>query len=159
MKAKTSIQHFRYEKELEMPVSRFLRNREFRLQELEVPFYEYRMDMYGYSESADTTVAVELKLSKWTRAIEQALLYQLCSDLVYIAMPKRQAETVDVAMLKLHGLGLISVGSARCTEIVPAVPSRIVRRHYREACLAILEGGEKNVVKHPGGSDSARESC
>jgi hypothetical protein len=146
MKARTKTHHFNYEKQLEEPVARYLRNRQFRLQELEVPFYEYRMDMYGYSKRVDLTVAVELKMARWARAIEQALVYQLCSDLVYIAMPKRRAALVDVATLKQYGLGLISVGDKRCTEIISAVPSRIVRKHYREACLAILEEAKKDVI-------------
>jgi hypothetical protein len=145
MKARTKTPHFKYEKQLEEPVARYLRNRQFRLQELEVPFYEYRMDMYGYSKRVDLTVAVELKMARWDRAIEQALLYQLCSDLVYIAMPKRRAALVDVATLKQYGLGLISVEDTRCTEIISAVPSPIVRKHYREACLAILEEAKEDV--------------
>jgi hypothetical protein len=145
MKARTRTPHFRYEKQLEEPVARYLRNRKFRLQDIEVPFYEYRMDMYGYSKRDDLTVAVELKMGRWARAIEQTLLYQLCSDLVYIAMPKRQVALVDFAALRQYGLGLISVEDSRCTEIICAVPSPIVRKHYREACLAILEEAKKDV--------------
>ena len=92
MTTRTNTQTFRREQDLAHPVRRYLRNRAFRRQVEEMPFYEYRMDMYGYSRRDDLTVAVELKLKKWTRAIEQALLYQLCSDLVYIAMPSEQVE-------------------------------------------------------------------
>lgn len=146
MKARTITPHFRREKQLESPVTRYLRNRDFTLQDLEVPFYEYRMDVYGYSHRSDLTVAVELKMARWGRAVQQALLYQLCSDLVYIAMPKRQTELVDVDVLREYGLGLISVEETRCKEVISAVPSLVVREHYRQACLAILEEGRKNVV-------------
>ena len=58
---------------------------------LELPFYEHRIDLYAYSVELDCTVAVELKLRKWRRALEQALLYQLCSDYVFIAVPATTA--------------------------------------------------------------------
>ena len=33
------------------------------------------MDLYGYAALKGATTAVELKLSRWTRAFEQALIY------------------------------------------------------------------------------------
>ena len=97
--------------------------------------------MYGYSRRNDTTVAVELKLKKWTRAIEQALLYQLCSDLVYIAMPCTEVKKVDTALLVEHGIGLLAVKEQRCREVLPASPSRELRRHYREKYLNMVKEG------------------
>ena len=122
-------------------MGRYLRNRAFRQQVEEVPFYEYRMDMYGYSRRDDLTVAVELKLSKWTRAIEQALLYQLCSDLVYIALPSEQVKKVHLESLTEHGIGFLSVKEDRCREILPASRSRVLRRHYREKYLVMVQEG------------------
>ena len=87
MTNKPGLQNFSREQDLLLSVARYFRNQTFSLQLEEVPFYEYRMDMYGYSRRENLTVAVELKLKKWTRAMEQGILYQLCSDLVYIAMP------------------------------------------------------------------------
>jgi hypothetical protein len=98
------------------------------------------MDMYCYSAKEDRTVAVELKLAKWSRAVEQALLYQLCSDLVYIAMPRAVVSRIDLDVLIGHGVGLIAVGDRRCWEVLGAAPSQMVRRHYRDAYLALLRG-------------------
>ena len=131
---------FRNEQDLATPVARYLRNRTFHQQRLEVPFYEYRMDMYGYSSRDDLTVAVELKLHKWLRAVEQGLLYQLCSDLVYIAMPRNEIARVNLKVIIDCGLGLLSVEERRCREIVPSVPSPVLRKHYREEYLAMLQG-------------------
>jgi len=131
---------FSFEYELTDPVVRYLRNRTFYLQKLEVPFYEYRIDIYGYSRRSDLTVAVELKLAKWSRAIEQALRYQLCSDIVYIAMPKDQTARVDPMILKEHGLGLIAVEQDRCREVIRAVQSRVMRKHYRNQYRELLQG-------------------
>lgn len=132
---------FRREVELAAPVARFLRNRAFTLQKLEVPFYEYQMDMYGYSRARNLTVAVELKLTRWRRAVEQALLYQLCSDLVFIAMPRLEVRRVDLGLLADLGIGLIGVGMQRSREILPAEPSGVLREHYRNEFLVFLNEG------------------
>ncbi len=139
-KTKSVTATFSREEEMAEPIARFLRNRAFRVQSSEVPFYEHRVDVYGYSRKGGLTIAIELKLVAWTRAVEQALLYQLCSDLVYIAMPSDQVRRVDVRLLLEHGLGLISVEPGRCREIVPANRSPVVREHYRAECVAYLRG-------------------
>ena len=141
MTTRTATQIFRRENDLVASVARYLRNRAFRQQLEEVPFYEYRMDMYVYSRRDDTTLAVELKLKKWTRAFEQALLYQLCSDLVYIAMPYTEVRKVDTTLLLAHDIGLLAVEAQRCREVIPASPSRELRRHYREKYLEMVQEG------------------
>ena len=137
----TATQSFRRETDLVVSVARYLRNRAFRQQLEEVPFYEYRMDMYVYSRRDDMTLAVELKLKKWPRAFEQALLYQLCSDLVYIALPYTEVRKVDTALLLGHGIGLLAVEAHRCREVLQASPSQEVRRHYREKYLEMIQEG------------------
>ena len=112
---------FSKEKQLLKPVAKFAQEQGFCLQEHELPFYEYRIDLYGFSAHHNSTVAFELKLNDWRRALEQALLYQLCSDYVYIAMPERSAGRVDMAELKSQGIGLISVlESGDCSCLLPA---------------------------------------
>ena len=96
------------------------------------------MDVYGYSRRDDLTVAIELKLRRWARAVEQAMLYQLCSDLVYIAMPAESTASVDLEVLEEYGLGLISVRKSRCCRILAARRSPVLRTHYRERYLALI---------------------
>lgn len=138
MTTKSTIRNYSRERDLVPSVARYLRNRTFSLQLEEVPFFEYRMDMYGYSRRNDLTVAVELKIHKWSRAVEQALLYQLCSDLVYIAMPSIAMAAVELALLDEHGLGLLSVETHRCRQVVSPRPSSVLRKHYREQYLALV---------------------
>ena len=140
MTTSPEIRKFKYEQDLVFFVARYLRNRSFRKQLTEVPFFEYRIDMYGYSRLNDQTVAIELKLKRWSRAIEQALLYQLCSDLVYIAMPSYVTDVVELRTLNEYGLGLLSVDTHQCRQIHPARPSLVLRKHYREKYLALVSG-------------------
>lgn len=141
MPTRPAIQTFRREQDLVFLVARYLRNRTFSVQLQEVPFYEYRIDMYGYSRCVDLTVAVELKLKRWTRAVSQALLYQLCSDLVYIAVPSKVSSLVELPLLDRYGLGLLSVETTRCRQVLPARPSAVLRQHYRQQYLHLV-GGE-----------------
>lgn len=132
---------FRREELLLGPVARYLRRRTFRRQQPEVPFFEYRIDLFAFSHRHDLTLAIELKLSRWRRAFEQALLYQLGVDLTLIAVPRTVSSRVDTDLLREHGVGLIVVGSAgRCEEIVTATRSRLVRPHYRRQLLQLLDG-------------------
>ena len=138
MKAQTNITTFSREHDLAAPVARYFRNRAFRLQRSELPFYEYRIDMYVYSQREDVTIAVELKLTKWSRAFEQCLLYQLCSDLVYIAMPETEVKRVNLKVLDEEGIGLLAVREDKCREILRPIASKVLRRHYRADYLELL---------------------
>jgi hypothetical protein len=104
-----------------------------------VPFYEHRIDIYAFSPRDKSTIAVELKLTKWRRALEQALLYQLCADFVFIALPTSAAQRVDCLLLHELGVGVIAVGdTGRCSIVVDSLKSRVVRPHYRASYVAGL---------------------
>jgi hypothetical protein len=121
------------------PVSRFVRERLYTRQEAETPFFEHRIDLYAFSPRDVLTVAVELKLKKWRRALEQAVIYQLCADLVYVALPESAIAVVDKSIFMHHGVGLIAVlDGERCAEVVPAQQSAVLRPHYREFLVGTL---------------------
>lgn len=122
------------------PVCGSLSRRGYRLLQSEVPFFEYRIDIYGYSSSHNATVAVELKLSKWSRALEQALVYQLCADLCFLALPTSAAHRVEKSVLAEHGVGLIGIGpSLRCTMLIDARQSSVVQPTYRDYYTKLLQ--------------------
>src|SRR6266700_4171322 len=62
---------FSKESQLLEPVAKFAKRKGFCLQSVELPFYEYRIDFYGFSHKNNATVAIELKLNNWRRALEQ----------------------------------------------------------------------------------------
>jgi len=122
------------------PVSGSLRRRGYRRQRPEVQFFEYSMDLYGYAATKNTTTAVELKLARWTRAFEQALIYQLCADHVYLALPMRAAERVEQPLLERHGLGLIGVHPGpRCVVVLEPQQSTVVMPSYREFYIRLMQ--------------------
>lgn len=131
----------RSEASLLLPVSRYLRRRGFRRQTQELRFYEYRIDLCATRRSGETTVAVELKVEDWRRAFQQALIYQLCCDWSWIAMPAENTGRVDATLLSAHGIGLISVGgNGRCRELLPPKLSEATSPSYRASYAKLIEG-------------------
>jgi len=129
------------EQELLSPVANYTKRKGYTLQAFELPFYDYRIDLYGFSTKASKTVAVELKLRKWKRAVEQARIYQLCSDFVYIALPTSAVTQIDEEALRKSGIGLIAVCKNGCRTLVEAKRSIEVREHYRGPYISMLSGG------------------
>jgi len=131
--------HLRKEAELTNPVSLYFHRKGYRWQATELQFYDYNIDIYGFSRISDLTVSVELKIKNWRRAFEQALVYQLCSDLVFMALPKETVHRVDQRMLAAEGIGLISVaGNNRCKIIVEPRSSHVVRDGYKRHNIDVL---------------------
>jgi len=140
IKSANTATKFSKESQLLQPVANFATRCGFRLQTAELPFYEYRIDLYGFSKRKDVTVAIELKLNDWRRALEQAMLYQLCSDLVYIALPEPSAKRVDLAELRKNGVGLLAVlNSGKCSCILPAAEHYEMRAFYRTTQIEYLK--------------------
>jgi hypothetical protein len=136
---------FKIESRLAKPVKKYLRRKGFTVQKQEVQFYDYSMDIYAFSEKNDLTVAVELKLNRWRRALEQAIIYQLCADAVFIALPSEGCRKVDRSLLLEHGVGLIGVSErGYCRQLVKPGISSVVNRVYRTEHITLLRG-KKNV--------------
>lgn len=123
------------------PVTRYVRRKGFTLLCPEVPFFEHRIDLFGLSVPTGYTIAIELKLKKWRRALEQALVYQLCSDYVYIALPWEQGRYVELAELVKNRIGLILVGRDKCRTALVATKSLETRDYYRREYAELLRRG------------------
>ena len=121
-----------------LPAVRAYFKKQYEQHTTELPFYAHRIDLYGYSAATDCTVAVELKLHDWRRALEQALVYQLCADYVFIAVPAATAERVNLDELRVHGIGLLSVSGRKCVETLAAVPSHVLNANYKSAYTALV---------------------
>ena len=122
------------------PVAGYIKRKGFSIQASELPFYERSVDIYGFSRKKNKTIAIELKLHKWKKAIEQALLYQLCADEAYIAMPKKFVGRVNLDLLVQYGIGLISISeTGRCRKMVKARQSSVLRVGYKNDHIDYLQ--------------------
>lgn len=123
------------ESDLLEPIAKYIARKGFRWQQTEVNFYDYRIDLCGYSKMVDEIIAVELKLRNWRRALEQSLIYQLCCDTVYSALPKTSITEKTISEFKSHGVGLIGVGEFRCVQVLEPAKSTETRGWYRSEIL------------------------
>ena len=73
----------------------------------EIKMLSKYIDIIAYNPVDDEVIAIEAKLSKWRRAVQQAMTYRLCADRVYIAISNDFSHRVDNDLLKKCGLGLI----------------------------------------------------
>ena len=136
----------RREHELTLPVTRYFKRKGYRWQTTELQFYEYSIDIYGFSRIANLTISVELKIGNWRRAFQQALVYQLCSDLVLMALPQETVHRVDHDLLRAEGIGLLSVGrSNRCHMVLRPRPSPVVCKNYKRRNISILKQKKGSV--------------
>ena len=132
---------FELESALADPIAAYVRRKSFRLQTRELQFYEYRIDLFAFSRILGLTIAIEMKLLRWKRAVEQALLYQLCADRVCIALPMENIARVDSDVLARHGIGLLAVEpSGRCRMVLESQQSTVMRPHYRDVYVELLQG-------------------
>jgi hypothetical protein len=142
-KVKFSTPTHKLERELIEPVTRYLHEIGCQVVVPELRFFDRGIDIYGVKRTrTKRTFAVELKLVKWQRAIQQAAVYQLCADYSFIALPIQSALNVDLAQFKNCGVGVLTVrqdGSVGC--LLNATRSVERRQHYIEAMAKHAEKG------------------
>ena len=130
------------ESDLLMPVSRYFYRKGFLRQELECQFYDYSIDIVCFAPRLDLSVGIELKLFNWKRAFEQALIYQLCSDWVVIALPETTISRINFGLLEEHGIGLLQVKeSSRCRMLLEPQQSNLVKMHYKQNVINMTKRG------------------
>ncbi len=136
----------RKEAELTDPVADHFLREGYGWQARELQFYEYNIDLYVFSEFSDLTVAIELKIKNWKRALEQCFVYGLCSDLVLMAMPRETVHWVDQDLLRPEGIGLLAVElSNHCQMMLEPRPSRVMSDSYKRRSIDILKQKGKNL--------------
>lgn len=142
-KNKSSIPIHKLEKELVGPVTRYLHEIGCQIVVPELRFFDRGIDIYGVKQSRiKLTYAVELKLVKWQRAIQQAAVYQLCADYSFVALPIQSALNIDLAPFRNCGVGVLLIrddGSVGC--LLNATRSVERRPHYVEAMTRHAEIG------------------
>jgi len=103
------------------PVASLLRELGFSSLTRELPYFYSVVDVFAVG--AGGTVAVEMKWTRWQKAIKQARIYQLFARRVYLSMPDSYARRPPKALLRDLGIGLISV---QFESLCPVVGTGVV---------------------------------
>jgi hypothetical protein len=108
----------------------------------EVPFGLKRIDMLFRQKNGDRVViAVELKVTKWRKAIWQAASNCQIATYSYVALPSRTAVTIDRQLMISLGVGLIIAESADEARVdLPAIRSQYVNSRIAEELSNLLAG-------------------
>lgn len=104
----------------------------------EVPFLQRYIDIIGYDKCSRKTIAVEAKVKNWQVALRQARVCLLCSDEVYIAMPKDFVHRVDNRILQEYGIGLMSVGGTVKT-VLESGPPKYKHSYHSDWLISLLD--------------------
>jgi len=114
----------------------------------ELRFFDRGIDVYGLRKGRETrTYAVELKLTDWQRALQQAAVYQLCANYCFVALPLRTALSLDVQFFKGAGVGVLIVRpDGTVGVLVDAAKSGETRRHYMKAMALHAEMESAHAV-------------
>lgn len=108
----------------------------------EVPFGLKRIDMlFRQRSNGEEIIAVELKLTKWRKAVWQAACNRQVATYSYVALPPRIAAAIDHRLMTSLGLGLIVVDPAsEAHVVVPAKRSRFVNSRIARQISNLLVG-------------------
>jgi hypothetical protein len=133
------------EDELRVPVQKLFPPEQYFCKN-EVSFGLKRIDMvFRQRSNGQEIVAVELKLTKWKKAVWQAASNRQIAAYSYVALPSRSAAAIDRQLMVSLGLGLIVADSTDEARIVlPAKRSRHVNSRIA-AEISNLLGGNQHV--------------
>jgi hypothetical protein len=129
------------EDELRLPVQKLFPPEQYFCKS-EVPFGLKRIDMVFRQRSTNQEiVTVELKLTKWRKAVWQATANRQIATYSYVALPWQSAAAIDKQLMVSLGLGLIVTDSADVARIVlPAKPSHYVNSRIATEISNLLAG-------------------
>lgn len=77
---------------------------------MEIPHFDGKIDFLGVSSSE--CIVIESKVSKWKKALKQAIRYGYGAEKVFVALPSPTAEYVSQKFgeqFEFYGIGLIEV--------------------------------------------------
>ena len=105
----------------------------------EVPFGLKRIDLVFKARRCEKTVAVELKLNDWKRAVWQAVHNRQIATYSYIALPVNRLRAIDLGLLSSLGLGLILANLAEAKILLPARQSECLNRRIARQIALFVE--------------------
>ncbi|MDO9537924.1 MAG: hypothetical protein Q7J68_06360 [Thermoplasmata archaeon] len=101
----------------------------------EVQMFSKKIDVVCIDPRTKDVYAIEAKVEKWRRALQQALTYRLCSNYSYLAIPEENSSKVDQKLLSKYGIGLIIVNQDNITILQDATNSNVLYPRMKEEII------------------------
>lgn len=99
---------------------------------IEVPILRKTIDLLAFNKK--NSVAVELKVKDWYRALQQVLTHQILVDYAYVAIWHEYLHRINVERFKQLGVGIINVGESAII-ILNAKKSEIKEKSIEEKLI------------------------
>jgi len=106
----------------------------------EVPLLTKRIDIICLKNGINEIIAIEVKIQNWKRGLQQASVYRICSDFVYLAIHRDFSHRVDIKLLQRAGIGLIVVDEDG-VEIIFKISNQLLTH----------QGIKNNIISYCGG--------
>lgn len=105
----------------------------------EVPIFTKICDILCFNPKTNSTIAIEVKISKWRDAIKQARVYQFGADEVFIAMPESFIHRIqnNQNVPEKYGIGIISVDNNVKIKLKPSKNYSLIDRLKNETIESI----------------------
>ena len=138
---------FYLELELIKPVSDYFKKNGYKVRyEIKIGFC--RADIVAFKDGK--TIAVELKISDWKKAIIQTKNYQLGCDYVYLAVPLLKSYNIlrkAEFLLKKEGIGLLVINEKNC-EVRKIINAKHSNKQMGKVSLDRIDKNMYKTSKH-----------
>jgi hypothetical protein len=138
---------FYLELELIKPVSDYLKKNGYKVRyEIKIGFC--RADVVAFKD--EKTIAIELKIRDWKKAIIQAKNYQLGCDYVYLAVPLLRSYNIlrkAEFNLKKEGIGLLVINEKTC-EVRKIISAKRSNKQMGKVSLDKIDKKMYKTSKH-----------
>lgn len=128
------------EEDLVSKVKAFFVKRGFKTYK-EVRIRARRIDLVSIKD--DKLLAIEVKVNNWKRAFQQAIVYRLCADKVYVAIWHPSIENINKSRYEEYGIGILSIKEESIRVVKKPQKVEIVHDYLQERIFKKLER-EKN---------------
>jgi len=131
------------------PIRRLFRKNQYSFFE-DVKVNDRRIDVVLLRKDNGRLIAVELKIKKWQRALEQAAVYQLFTNQVYVSLWHEYLNSRNIQVFKQYGIGVIvvepTIKQGLRAEIIqnPKRTIKVNEYYAKEILKSLFELGLKN---------------
>jgi hypothetical protein len=103
----------------------------------EVPIMRKKVDLVAFDNK--NSIAVELKVKDWHRALRQAAIYKVLADYAYVAIWHEYLHRVNIEQFKQLGVGIIEVNMSAIINL-KAEKSKIKEKRIEEELIRATVG-------------------
>jgi hypothetical protein len=129
------------EEELREPVRVYFKDKSYSVFD-EAKLFSRGIDVIA--KRKNTVIAIELKVQKWRRAIQQAYMDLRVANYAFVALPEAKWERIDRRVFHeayTSGIGLLSV-NGNVSQVMPPAKSNNIQPKLRRHFLRSLPRGE-----------------